>query len=195
MEKVGDPEFITHAMAARLYTVLAMRAAAAEVVPLRFVPYGDALAASVDDVRRMVERKARAAEPGSTGGVVSFEGMAGLVKAVRAFQEHAAPLDRAADELVRRDGVFREKLVRFNDALTRVERAFLLRDGLPGRPWFKHAIYAPGATTGYASWPLPGLRQALYDNNAALFAAQVGALTGRIEAATRALQEAIEAAR
>ena len=39
--------------------VIAMRAAAADVVPLRFVPYGEALREHVDDLRRMIERKAR----------------------------------------------------------------------------------------------------------------------------------------
>ncbi len=36
---------------------------------------------------------------------------------------------------------------------SKVERAFLLDEGLPGRPWFKHAVYAPGLTTGYAAGP------------------------------------------
>jgi N-acetylated-alpha-linked acidic dipeptidase len=195
MEKVGDPEFITHAMAARFYTVLAMRAAAAEVVPLKFVPYGEALHDSTDDLRRMIERKARAAEPGATGGVFHFAGLAGLVRAIRGFQDQAAALDRATDELARRDNTPREKLSRVNDALSRIERAFLLSGGLPARPWFKHAIYAPGLTTGYASWPLPGLRHALVDNDPTLFAAQTAALTARIEAATNAMRDAAEAAR
>ena len=30
MEKFGDPEFLSHAMSARLYTLIAMRAAAAD---------------------------------------------------------------------------------------------------------------------------------------------------------------------
>jgi N-acetylated-alpha-linked acidic dipeptidase len=195
MEKVGDPEFITHAMAARLYTVLAMRAAAAEVVPLKFVPYGEALRDYIDDLRRMIERRSRGAEPGRSNGLLNFEGLSGLVKAVRAFQDQAAALDRATDDLTRRDGVPRDQLARVNDALTRVERAFLLPDGLPVRPWFKHAIYAPGLTTGYTAWPLPGLRQALNDQNAERFAAQVAALNGRLELVTRAMREAAEAAR
>jgi N-acetylated-alpha-linked acidic dipeptidase len=195
MEKVGDPEFITHAMAARLYTVLAMRAAAAEVVPLKFVPYGEALRAYTDDLRRMIERKARAAEPGASRGVLSFENLAGLVKSVRSFQDQAAALDGATDDLTRRDGVPRDKLARVNDALTRIERAFLLPDGLPARPWFKHAIYAPGLTTGYASWPLPGLRQALHENDAERFATQVAALNARLDAATQAMREGADAAK
>ncbi len=195
MEKVGDPEFITHAMAARFYTVLAMRAAAADVVPLKFVPYAEALRDYTDDLRRRLERKARAAEPALANGGHQFAGLAGLIKAIRGFSDQAAALDRATDDLTRRDGVSRDKLARVNDALTRVERAFLLSDGLPGRPWFKHAIYAPGVTTGYSSWPLPGLRQALEDKDASLFAAQLTALTARIDAAAAALRGAAETAR
>jgi N-acetylated-alpha-linked acidic dipeptidase len=89
----------------------------------------------------------------------------------------------------------RDVLARANDALTRVERAFLLADGLPGRPWFKHAIYAPGVTTGYASWPLPGIRQAVVDNDAELLAAQLPALVARIDAATAAMKDAESAGR
>jgi N-acetylated-alpha-linked acidic dipeptidase len=195
MEKVGDPEFITHAMAARLYTVLAMRAAAADVVPLKFVPYGEALRDHVDDLRRRIERSARGAEPGATSGVHSFAGLAALVKAVRGFQDQAAALDRATDELTRRDGVPRDKLAKVNDALMRIERTLLLPAGLAGRPWFKHAIYAPGVTTGYASWPLPGLRQALEDKDAAAFAVAAVALAGRIDAAAAAMRAAAESAR
>ncbi len=48
MEKFGDPEFLNHATAARLYTLIAMRAAAAEIVPMRFAPYGLALREHVE---------------------------------------------------------------------------------------------------------------------------------------------------
>jgi N-acetylated-alpha-linked acidic dipeptidase len=195
MEKVGDPEFITHAMAARLYTVLAMRAAAAEILPLKFVPYGEALRDFTDDLRRRIERKARATEPGTAASVPSFVELPALIKAIRGFQEQAAALDRATDDLARRDGVPRDRLARVNDALMRVERAFLLADGLAGRPWFKHAVYAPGVTTGYASWPLPGLRQALEDKDAAGFTAAAAALAGRIDAATAILHAATDAVR
>jgi N-acetylated-alpha-linked acidic dipeptidase len=34
-------------------------------------------------------------------------------------------------------------------------------DGLPGRPWFKHLIYAPGAYTGYGVKTIPGVREAI----------------------------------
>ena len=59
MEKFGDPEFLSHATAARLYTLIAMRAAAADVVPLRFVPYGLALREHVDELRLIHARRVR----------------------------------------------------------------------------------------------------------------------------------------
>ena len=168
-----------------------MRAAAAEVVPLTFVPYGEALREHVDDLRRMVERKARAADPGRDKPPLEFEGLADLLEvALARSRPRPPPLDHATDDLARRDGVPARRLARVNDALMRVERAFLLPDGLPGRPWFKHAVYAPGVTTGYASWPLPGVRQAILENDAEMLAAQVPALVARIDAATEAMRAA-----
>ena len=189
MEKLCDPEFLTHATAARLYTAIAMRAAAAEVVPFTFTPYGDALREYLDDLRRIVERRARAVPPGAVKPI-EFEGLAALVKSVQTFRTSAGALDRATAALAARDGVDLARLSRVNDALQRVERAFLLSKGLPGRPWFRHAIYAPGLTTGYASWPLPGVRQAILDNDAALLGTQLPALVSRIDAAGRALNAA-----
>ncbi|GAC1463761.1 MAG: transferrin receptor-like dimerization domain-containing protein [Isosphaeraceae bacterium] len=194
MEKFCDPEFLTHATAARLYTVIAMRAAGAEVVPLRFTPYGEALREYVDDLRRMVERRGKAVPEGARPSL-TFTGLPALVKAVRGFQAGAIALDRATGALVARDGIEPARLSRVNDALSRVERAFLLAEGLPGRRWFKHAIYAPGLTTGYASWPLPGVRQAVLENDAEMLAAQVPLLVARLDAATKALRAAEDEAR
>jgi N-acetylated-alpha-linked acidic dipeptidase len=188
MEKFCDPEFITHATAARLYTVIAMRAAGAELVPMKFAPYGEALRGFVDDLRRIVERRVRAKAPGQAKPPLTFEGLPALVKSIREFQSQASALDHATDALAARDGVDAAKLSRVNDSVARVERAFLLPEGLPGRPWFRHAVYAPGLTTGYASWPLPGVRQAILENDAALLAAQLPLLVARIDAATEALR-------
>jgi N-acetylated-alpha-linked acidic dipeptidase len=195
MEKFCDPEFLTHATAARLYTVIAMRAASAEVVPFTFTPYGEALREYLDDLRRIVERRARALTSEKSRTPFSFAGLTALVKSVRAFQTEAAALDRATAALAGLNGVDAARLARVNDALKRVERAFLLPDGLPGRPWFKHAVYAPGLTTGYACWPLPGVRQAILDNDGAMLAKQSVALVARIDAATEALRAATNQAK
>ena len=148
MEKFGDPEFVVHATAARLYTLLVMRAAGAEVVPLKFAPYGDALREYVDDLRRMVARKARTVESESARPPIVFDGLPRLVASIKAFDGQAGALDAATDALAKRDSLAPAHLVKVNDALTKVERSFLLPKGLPGRSWFKHSVYAPGLTTG-----------------------------------------------
>ena len=48
-----------------------------------------------------------------------------------------------------------------NQKLVRIERGLTLPDGLPGRPWFQHQIYAPGFYTGYGVKTLPGVREAI----------------------------------
>ena len=56
-------------------------------------------------------------------------------------------------------------------------------------------MFAPGLTTGYSCWPLPGVRQSVIENDAALLAIQVPALCARIDAAAEALRLADDAAK
>ena len=50
---------------------------------------------------------------------------------------------------------------RMNVKLRETERALLIPEGLPNRPWFRHAIYAPGQYTGYAAVVIPGVNEAI----------------------------------
>ena len=52
-----------------------------------------------------------------------------------------------------------------DEILYRTERAMTHPDGLPGRPWFVHRIYAPGFYTGYGVKTLPGVREAMEERN------------------------------
>ena len=52
-----------------------------------------------------------------------------------------------------------------NQVLLNLERAMTRDEGLPGRDWFKHHIYAPGFLTGYGVKTLPGIREALEARN------------------------------
>jgi N-acetylated-alpha-linked acidic dipeptidase len=42
-----------------------------------------------------------------------------------------------------------------------VEQSLTDDRGLPGRPWYKHMIYAPGLLTGYGAKTIPGVREAI----------------------------------
>ena len=50
---------------------------------------------------------------------------------------------------------------RLNAALLGIDQALLIPEGLPGRGWYKHALYAPGRFTGYGAKTLPGVREAV----------------------------------
>jgi N-acetylated-alpha-linked acidic dipeptidase len=49
----------------------------------------------------------------------------------------------------------------------RQERWLITPVGLPGRPWFRHQIYAPGINSGYATQELPGMRDAVEQGDVA----------------------------
>ena len=48
-----------------------------------------------------------------------------------------------------------------NAKLIESERRLTDAAGLPGRPWFRHMIYAPGFYTGYGVKTIPGVREAI----------------------------------
>jgi N-acetylated-alpha-linked acidic dipeptidase len=76
-----------------------------------------------------------------------------------------------------------------NLILRNTERAFLI-DGLPDRPWFRHAIYAPGEYTGYAAVVIPGVNEAIDKKDLATMQQQLQLLTGAINRAAELLERA-----
>jgi N-acetylated-alpha-linked acidic dipeptidase len=104
--------------------------------------------------------------------------------------------DAVAVAMKRPSGIAAEKLAKLNEIVARAERALLLPDGLPGRPWYRHQLYAPGLYTGYGVKTLPGVREAVEGkrweeaNQQARRAAQaVKAMADRVEEAVRVIKE------
>ena len=161
-----------------------MRLASAEVIPLRYGSYGPALDLHLDELRRQVVRKARG-ESDEGGLEADFTA---VLAALEAFGAAGRALDAALAELVERaDG---EAAASVNAALIQIEKAFLSEDGLPGRPWFKNLVWAPGLTTGYAAWPFPELAEAVENDDSELFAHGAERLTGVLAEATLRLEAA-----
>jgi N-acetylated-alpha-linked acidic dipeptidase len=191
MEKFGDPEFLYHATAAKLFTLVAMRAAGADVAPLTFVPYGEALRDHVDDLRRTLARKTR----GGTSPKIADMLFAPVIAGVKNFSARAEACDQATSSLMSsKVPIDPARLSTVNDALMNVERAFLAPEGLPDRPWYKHTIYAPGLTTGYSAWPLPGLYQAVTNDDPKMFEEQAARLVRQLDAAASVLADAAKQA-
>jgi N-acetylated-alpha-linked acidic dipeptidase len=51
--------------------------------------------------------------------------------------------------------------LKLNGLLADIDQLLTDDRGLPGRPWFKNLVYAPGRFTGYGAKTLPGVREAI----------------------------------
>ena len=60
-----------------------------------------------------------------------------------------------------------------NQLLFTSERLMTRKEGLPGRDWYKHHIYAPGFYTGYGVKTIPGVREAIEQGNYTLLEEQI----------------------
>jgi N-acetylated-alpha-linked acidic dipeptidase len=74
----------------------------------------------------------------------------------------------------------KEDVNNFNKKLYQAEQQLLMPEGLPRRPWYEHAIYAPGFYTGYGVKTLPGVREALEQRNYKEAQEQIGTLSTAI---------------
>jgi N-acetylated-alpha-linked acidic dipeptidase len=185
MEKYGDPEFLYHAAAAKLWGVMAMRLANADVLPLRFSHYARDVQVDLDSLRRDAIRRARTPADASTGAKPPISPDFGeLLKALEEFRTAGESVDRGADAVLASGEA--GGMRRVNDQLMQIERALLDPEGLPDRPWFRHLLIAPGLTTGYAPWPFPGLQQAIEERDAGMFTTELKRVVAVLRAATSA---------
>ncbi|MFN8579933.1 MAG: transferrin receptor-like dimerization domain-containing protein [Gemmatimonadaceae bacterium] len=83
-------------------------------------------------------------------------------------------------------------LAQINALLRQTDQVLLVPGGLPKRPWYQHALYAPGYYTGYGVKTLPGVREAIEQRDWKLADEQIGkaaaALTREAELIARAAQ-------
>ena len=70
------------------------------------------------------------------------------------------------------------------------EHDLLSTEGLPGRPWYKHTIYAPGEFTGYAAVVIPGVNEAIDARDVPRAQAQMAVLTEALNRAAATLESA-----
>ncbi|HEX5075175.1 MAG TPA: transferrin receptor-like dimerization domain-containing protein [Gemmatimonadaceae bacterium] len=81
-------------------------------------------------------------------------------------------------------------LLEVNRRLLRAERVLLLKDGLKNRPWYKHSLYAPGFYTGYGVKTMPGIREAIEQNEWGDVNGEIARVAGTLNAEAALLKEA-----
>jgi len=151
VSRIGDPEFRYHVALVQLWGVAAMRLANADVPPLDVRAYADRVRDYLDEV----DRRWLASRPGSDG-----ERSPELAEAWDASARLATAAARASADMARalRSGD-PEAIEAVGLRVRSLERALLDPDGIPGRPWYRHQVYAPKYT--YAPELLPGIAAAM----------------------------------
>ena len=83
-----------------------------------------------------------------------------------------------------------QNLPQVNRTLYRTERGFGHPEGLPGRDWYRHQIYAPGLDTGYGVKTVPGVREGIDRRNWDETRRMMGVVIGALNAVTEQIVEA-----
>ncbi|XP_044462813.1 probable glutamate carboxypeptidase LAMP1 [Mangifera indica] len=153
MKKFGDPLFQRHVAAASVWGLVALRLADEEFLPFNYLSYVSELQKSAKDLKDKV----------SGMGITLIP----LFKAIEELAKAAIKIDSEKKAIIESKGwvsIWKKEHSRvreLNDRLMMAERAFTDRDGLAGRPWYKHLIYAPSKHNDYGSNSFPGIEDAI----------------------------------
>ena len=87
------------------------------------------------------------------------------------------------------------KVSSLNNLMKHLEQSLTNEKGLPKRPWYRHMIYAPGFYTGYGVKTLPGIREAIEQEQWKEADEQMGQLAETLRQYNESLLEIMESAR
>jgi N-acetylated-alpha-linked acidic dipeptidase len=149
----SDTTFVYCRTLAQVDSTILMRLADAPVLPFEFGRLASTVGRYLDEIDKLPNQKRK-----PDLSKVRAE-VARLQKTSTAFD---SAYNRATPKLAAASA---SKLASINEMLYKSERDLTLDPGLPGRPWFRHRIYAPGMYTGYAVKTLPGIREAVEAGN------------------------------
>lgn len=181
----SDTDFVYGRALAQTSATAVMRLADADILPFEFSDFSDTMETYVKELKTLLQQKQdevrernREIQEGVFQATLDPRRptVAPKVEEVAPFINFA-PLDNALAELANAAEAYKKaydqasaggglakasaSAQELNRLLIESERKLMNPDGLPGRPWFKHEIYAPGQYTGYEAKTIPGVREAL----------------------------------
>ncbi|KAH9322852.1 hypothetical protein KI387_017491 [Taxus chinensis] len=134
-----------------IWGLLALRLADDHILPFDYVVYADELQRYTDIMEEKIDNSEGITVEPITSAIKKFADVANNAnqeaKVLRKYSHGDAQL------------VLRRRA--FNDRLMLTERAFLNSQGLKGRSWFKHLVYAPSETNKYSFASFPGVVDAM----------------------------------
>jgi N-acetylated-alpha-linked acidic dipeptidase len=194
MQRFGDPGFEYHATIAKAWALVAAKLIESPVLPLNATDYSLGMEKYVERV------KAKAGDAGFTSQDKDL--WATLDKAVAHFKFSASLHDATAAELLY--AYFHSdipwwkpwlkvklflQIRNVNTKYKLLERKFLYVEGLDGRAWFKHVVFAPGKWTGYAGATLPGIVEGIEEKSDEVVRKWISIVAAAVDGAAEWLEE------
>lgn len=193
-DRFGDPGLVYSAVLAKTVGRMVLRTADADLPLQRATSFAEAIRRYCDAVKKLDADQRRAALTQAhmqSADVFRLTDDLHLPRADPPVELPGplidfAPLDRAGERLTASaqayDAVFRtgarslgaEKRNALRQIMLTIEQTLSPARGLPGRPWYKSLIFAPGRYTGYDTKTLPGITEAIEERRWADAAAYVG---------------------
>jgi N-acetylated-alpha-linked acidic dipeptidase len=181
----SDTEFVYGRAEAQTVGTAVMRLADAEVLPFDFTDFADTLRKYLDELQKLLkgeqekirERNREIVEgvftatadpkqtfvPPSREDIPPYLNFAPLENGVDAITRAAERYDKALARAQRNGKATLDRVLlgTLNQKLIQSERKLTTPEGLPGRPWYQHQVYAPGSYTGYGVKTIPAVREAI----------------------------------
>jgi len=173
----ADADFVYGRALAQTAGTAVMRLTDADILPFQFTDFADTVRGYVDELKKLsADQRADIEERNLEidEGVFAASSDPKLKRVPPSKQPvpphlNFAPLEDALDVLAqsakRYDTAPRKpdlaNVRNVNTKLIESERRLTDAAGLPGRPWFRHMVYAPGFYTGYGVKTIPGVREAI----------------------------------
>src|SRR5277367_1116546 len=181
----SDTDFVYGRALAQTVGTSVMRLSDAEVLPFDFVNLADTVGTYEKELQKLLADKQEEirernqeieegmfkaiADPRQTWVTPKKEevpphlNFAPLDNAVESLVKSAAEYQKALDRVAANGGagLASDSIVELNQMLIQSERKLTTAEGLPGRFWYKHELYAPGTYTGYAAKAIPAVREGL----------------------------------
>uniref|UniRef100_A0A3Q3WGA2 Aminopeptidase NAALADL1 n=1 Tax=Mola mola TaxID=94237 RepID=A0A3Q3WGA2_MOLML len=155
VEKFYDPSFKRLRAVAQVRGGLIFLLADSQLLPLDVNQYADSLRKYTQSIAQLAQKHPEEMETYKVSFDALFSAVENFTVASRDFHERLHTLNREDPLQVR--------IV--NDQLMYLERAFIDPLGLPGRPFYRHVIFAPSSHNKYVGESFPGIYDALFDIN------------------------------
>jgi N-acetylated-alpha-linked acidic dipeptidase len=171
-KKFGDPDFVYEQEMARMFGMEVLRMSDVDVLPYDYESYGKEILVYLDAAKNKSKDRFGDKTPDFSPAV-----------------EAARHLQEAGAKILQKQRKIPATPERLNAALQKAERALLIPEGLPNRPWYHHAIYAPGQYTGYAAVVIPGVNEAIDRGDLNRTTQQIAVLAAALSRAAAVLQQ------